>query len=121
MRIFVDENIPRMTANQLRDFGHDVIDIRRTNQEGISDDEIWQIVQREKRLLITTDKGFLEHRNSYHSGILVITLRQPNRCKIHEKVIQVISQFQSDEWSNTIVVIKDRIQSVWKLKELNED
>lgn len=90
MRIFVDENIPRMTANQLHDFGRDVLDIRRTIQEGISDDEIWQLVQRDKRLLITTDKGFLEHRDSYHSGIPVITLRQPNRYKIHEKIMKVI-------------------------------
>ncbi|MBA7708748.1 hypothetical protein ES703_117652 [subsurface metagenome] len=29
MRILVDENIPRMTVNQLRDNGHDVLDIRK--------------------------------------------------------------------------------------------
>ena len=91
MRILVDENIPRMTVNQLRDSGYDVLDIRRNHHEGMSDDEIWQLVQQEKRLLITTDKGFLEHRESYHSGVLVLTLRQPNRRKIHEKVMQVIS------------------------------
>ncbi len=117
MRIFVDENIPRMTVNQLRDSGHDVLDIRRTPREGMSDNEIWQLVQREERLLITTDKWFLEHRNSYHSGILVITLRQPNRYKIHEKVMQTLSQFERDEWASTSVVVRDRVQSVWRPKE----
>lgn len=55
MRIFVDENIPGETVIELKNRGHDVHDIRGTEMEGISDDEIWGIVINEKRLLITTD------------------------------------------------------------------
>ena len=33
MRIFVDENIPAMTVEALREAGHDVIDIRGTLDE----------------------------------------------------------------------------------------
>ncbi len=62
MRILVDENIPLMTAKELRSLGHDVMDIRGTNLEGIDDEELWKIVQKEKRLLITTDKGFARSR-----------------------------------------------------------
>ena len=53
MDIFVDENIPSITVVSLRAAKHDVKDIRGTKQEGISDDEIWQLTQREKRLLIS--------------------------------------------------------------------
>jgi predicted nuclease of predicted toxin-antitoxin system len=58
MKIFVDENIPLMTVRALREMGHDVIDIRGTADEGMIDDALWEIIQREERLLITTDKGF---------------------------------------------------------------
>lgn len=34
MRIPVDENIPVMTVRQVRDLGHDVLDIRGTGPEG---------------------------------------------------------------------------------------
>jgi predicted nuclease of predicted toxin-antitoxin system len=83
MKIFVDENIPFMTAQVLRDNGHDVLDIRGTPNEGIDDEVLWRMVQAEKRLLITTDKGFTQNRNESHHGILIIRLKQPNRQKIH--------------------------------------
>jgi uncharacterized protein with PIN domain len=66
MKIFVDENIPLMTVQALRDLGHDVRDIRRTADQGMTDDALWEMVQREGRLLITTDKGFAQHRDESH-------------------------------------------------------
>ena len=56
MKICVDENIPLVTVVELTELGHDVLDIRGTDEQGISDDILWEQVQREKRLLITTDK-----------------------------------------------------------------
>ncbi len=37
MRIFVDENIPKITVKLLKETGHDVRDIRGTNLEGMED------------------------------------------------------------------------------------
>src|SRR3972149_8949243 len=44
MKIFVDENIPAMTVLELRNAGHDVADIRGTENEGMNDES----VQRER-------------------------------------------------------------------------
>lgn len=38
MKICVDENIPLATVSELRSLGHDVLDIRGTSDQGISDD-----------------------------------------------------------------------------------
>jgi predicted nuclease of predicted toxin-antitoxin system len=46
MKIFVDENIPLMTIQALRDLGYDVLDIRRTVDQGMTDDALWEMVQR---------------------------------------------------------------------------
>jgi len=75
MKIFVDENIPSITVRELRSKGHDVRDIRKTADQGIPDTDLWQIAQQEKRLLITTDKGFSSQRHEKHHGILIIRLR----------------------------------------------
>ncbi len=69
----MDENIPLMTVKALRQLGHEVLDIRGTAIEGSEDETLWQIAQREKRLLITTDKGFTHHREESHHGILNCT------------------------------------------------
>ena len=68
MKIFVDENIPLMTVKELRSKGFDVRDIRGTSDHGITDEELWKIVQKEKRILIRTDKGFSAQRNEHTMG-----------------------------------------------------
>ena len=40
MKIFVDENIPSRTVEELRRLGHDVLDIRGTSDQGIDDDKL---------------------------------------------------------------------------------
>ena len=64
MKILVDENIPRITVNRLRELGHDVKDIRGTPDQGLDDLDLWSVAMTEGRLLITTDKGFTENRAS---------------------------------------------------------
>ena len=93
MRILVDENVPRMTVERMQELGHDVVDLRGTKREGLPDDQVWQAAESEKRLLITTDKGFLRRRRDAHSGLLVVALRKPNRLRIHERIMQVLRGF----------------------------
>lgn len=87
MRILVDENIPNIAVRELRAQGHDVLDIRGTERQGMLDDELWPFAQTERRMLITTDKGFSEHRDEQHCGILVVRLRQPNEQRIHSRIM----------------------------------
>jgi len=119
MKIFVDENIPLMTVRALREMGHDVLDIRGTADEGMIDDAIWEMIQHEERLLITTDKEFTQYRGELHHGILIVRLRQPNRRKIHQRVMQAMSQFSAKEWYGLLVVMRDVVQSVWRVGERN--
>ena len=101
-----------MTVRTLRDMGHDVLDIRSTPEEGMPDDHLWERIQTEERLLITTDKGFTQHRDELHHGILIVRLRQPNRHKIHQRVMQAMSRFEVQEWAGLLVVMRDTVQSV---------
>ena len=103
-----------MTVTKLSELRHDVTDFRGTLKEGISDDQIWEIVNAEKRLLITTDRGFLQHRRERHWGIIVVLLRKPNKFRIHESIMQVISGFREEEWPGLSVAVRDRVRSVWK-------
>ncbi|MBT9159676.1 MAG: DUF5615 family PIN-like protein [Dehalococcoidia bacterium] len=114
MKIFVDENIPLMTVRALRGMSYDVLDIRGTANEGMTDDAVWEMIQREGRLLITTDKGFTQHREELHHGILIVRLRQPNRRKIHQRVVQAMTGFAAQEWPGLLVVMRDVAQSVWR-------
>lgn len=107
MRILVDENIPKMTVEGLRAMGHDLKDVRGTSERGLSDPDLWNIALAEARLLITTDKGFSVHRTLPHHGILIVRLRQPNRHKINNAVMQAMRRFAEHDWPNRLVVVRD--------------
>jgi predicted nuclease of predicted toxin-antitoxin system len=112
VKILVDENIPSITVNALRTTGHEVLDIRGTPRQGIFDDELWSLAQTEGRMLVTTDKGFSEHRDERHHGILIVRLRQPNEQRIHARVMAAFQQFSEDRWPGLLVVLRDQVQSV---------
>ncbi len=112
MRILVDENIPNITVHALRAMGHDVLDIRSTERQGMFDEELWPFAQTEQRMFVTTDKGFSEHRDEQHCGILVVRLRQPNEQRIHARVLAAFRQFAEIDWPGLLVVMRDAVQSV---------
>ena len=114
MKIFVDENIPSRTVEELRALGHDVPDIRGTADQGMDDDRLWVRMFHEQRLLITTDKGFAQHRQEAHHGMLIVRLRQPNEQKIHARIIRAINQYPESDWQGLLVVMRDAVQSVWR-------
>ena len=111
MRVAVDENVPRSVVREFRDRGWDILDIRGTPQEGMADDQLWQLVQADQRLFVTTDKGFAHYREDRHAGMIIVTLKHPNSRKIFDRVMQALAQF--DEWENRLVVMRDTVQSVW--------
>ena len=117
MKIFVDEDIPLMTVLALRMMGHDVRDMRGTPNQGMHDDALWEMAQREERLLITTDKGFTQYRAVPHHGVLIIRLRRPNRHKIHQRIMQALRRFSDTDWPGLLVVMRDVAQSTWRVRE----
>jgi predicted nuclease of predicted toxin-antitoxin system len=117
MKILVDENIPLVTSRALRALGHEVSDVRGTPEQGMEDEILWEKAQHEQRVLITTDKGFARYREASHHGILIVRLRQPNRRKIHERVMRAIIQFGASEWRGMLVVMRDTLQSIFRRME----
>jgi predicted nuclease of predicted toxin-antitoxin system len=112
MKVLVDENVPRMTVDRLRELGHDVRDVRGTSGQGVQDPELWAAVMSERRMLVTTDRGFAAYRGPSHPGILIVRLRQPNRLKIHAAVMLALNRFPEGEWPGMLVVVRDTTVSV---------
>jgi len=112
VNIVADENIPKRTVVALRAQGHVVTDMRESQDKGANDDRVWALAQQERALLVTTDKGFARRRTPAHHGILVIRLRQPNRERIHERVMHAMAHFAESSWPGRTVVVRDHAQSV---------
>jgi predicted nuclease of predicted toxin-antitoxin system len=111
VKIVVDENIPLRTVEWLVAQGHVVLDARVTPLRSADDAVLWQAAQDNGALLISTDKGFAARWDEPHHGILVVRLRQPNRRKIHERIVMALEEHAAAEWKGLLVVMRDRVKS----------
>ncbi len=101
----------------MKQAGHDVVDVRGTPDEGSPDEVIWGIATSQARLLITTDKGFVQRRDEPHVGILVVRLKRPTGAEIHRRVMLALAQFPPHDWPGLVVVMRDVAQSTWRTGE----
>lgn len=62
MRIKVDEDLPSVIIRMLKNNGYEADSVIDQNMGGWKDPALWQVVQQEKRFLITADKGFANIR-----------------------------------------------------------
>ena len=58
MRFLLDENLPRLMAEMLRERGHAVLEAADSSLKSSDDLVIWQHAAREERVLITRDLDF---------------------------------------------------------------
>jgi Domain of unknown function (DUF5615) len=95
-----------------------VLDIRGSAEEGSDDPLLWEIALSQQRLLITTDKGFSRQRFEAHYGILIVRLRQPNRHKIHQRILDAMSMVPVEDWPGLLVTLRDQVSSLWRTRSL---
>ena len=75
MRLKVDEDLPRVAVEMLRDRGYEALSVVEQGMAGLKDPDLWQAVQAEQRFLVTADKGFADirfHAPGTHAGVLLL-------------------------------------------------
>jgi predicted nuclease of predicted toxin-antitoxin system len=98
MMIIADENIDARLIFQLRQLGFDVYSIQESNS-GISDNEVLQLANSKKVLLITEDADFgklVNQEKLDHRGILFIRLSSlPRLERIEIAFNQIASNYEA--------------------------
>jgi predicted nuclease of predicted toxin-antitoxin system len=107
MKIKLDENLPAILADSLRNLGHDVHTVLDEGLRGKEDRAIWNTAQAESRFLITQDLDFSDVRQfspGTHAGILLIRLREPSRRNLFATVQKLFRNENVHEWLGCFVV-----------------
>lgn len=89
MKFLLDENFPISAASVITGAGHEVIPFADVCSYGDTDEQVFQRAQELDAILLTSDRDFyhtvpLLHPN--HHGIVVLSLRQPNRRAIGDRL-----------------------------------
>jgi len=58
MKFLLDENFPKASETLLTELGHQVIDIRGSEFQGIDDVSLFDMAQEHEAVLLTTDRDF---------------------------------------------------------------
>jgi predicted nuclease of predicted toxin-antitoxin system len=114
MKVLLNENIPLLAVEALRELGHDVL-WARTAMRGAPDTTVLERALAEGRLVVTFDKDFGElvygAGKKASSGVVLFRIPQPSAVEVAR---QIVATFQSraDWQGNFSVVEPGRIRMV---------
>ncbi len=112
LKFLIDENMPRSTAEALKEIGYESLDVSDYKLSGESDEKIFKFAQNEKAVIITADRGFgniLRFPLGKHYGIIISNF--PNEMSTAEMNSHLVRQIQSlseDQISGSLVVIDSK-------------
>ncbi len=117
MRFFLDENFPKTAAKYLIENNHSVFDVRGTSKEGSADPDLFQMARVKNAIFLTTDKDFfhtIPHLFESHPGVVVVTLRKPNRRNILQKLKWELDNVNLEEFKDKVLLFKDATYAVYE-------
>ncbi|BAZ82146.1 DUF5615 family PIN-like protein [Sphaerospermopsis kisseleviana CS-549] len=96
VRLYADEQFPRVVSELLRNFGHDVLTVQEAGKanQSIPDEEVLNFAIQEERAILTLNRyDFIRlHRlQPNHSGIIVCT-NDSDRNRMSQRLHEAISQ-----------------------------
>jgi predicted nuclease of predicted toxin-antitoxin system len=107
----VDEDLPRQVADLFAERGYHAVTVVMQGWQGLPDDELWPRVQREKRWLVTADKGFADLRRyppGSHAGILLFRLDAESRRGYLELTQVVLERLDLSSLAGALIVVTRR-------------
>jgi predicted nuclease of predicted toxin-antitoxin system len=111
MHIKLDEDIPAIAAEWLRDRGYEGSTVRQQGMGGWKDAPLWEAVQAEQQFLLTADKGFGDIRNyppGTHHGVLLLRPDEDGIWPILDLLQQVLATIELSQLEGAVAVATPR-------------
>lgn len=111
MHIKVDEDLPSLAAEWLREKGYEASTVVEQGMSGWTDNALWQVIQTAQHFLLTADKGFADlrvHPPGSHAGILLLRPDEDGIRPILKLLENVLEQVDLETLSGTVTVATSR-------------
>lgn len=111
MLIKVDEDLPPIVAERLRQKGYNASTVVEQEMGGWKDPILWQAIQAEGRFLVTADKGFANikaYPPETHAGVLLLRPDDDGIRPILILLEEVLANFNLETLTKTVTVATSR-------------
>ena len=110
MKIKLDENLPIELVELLRVYNHDVATVYVEGLAGSADKTLFEVAQKEHRVILTLDKDFSDVRKyslGDHAGIIIFRLNNEGKGSIIRYVKNMLANYDLDEFMNALVIASE--------------
>lgn len=107
MKLLADENVSGVLVDQLLEYDYDILWIKRF-RPGASDDEVVEIASADRRVVITSDKGFGERVVRRGLPLGIILLRLQTLTPDEHVAVALRAILSRDDWDQYLSVVEPR-------------
>lgn len=107
----VDEDLPRSAVGLLRDQGYDALSVLEQGMGDWKDSDLWAAIQREKRFLVTADKGFADVRSyppGTHIGVLLLRPDEDGIRPLLQLLTRLLASYRLEDLAGRVTVVTPR-------------
>ncbi len=111
IKFLLDANLSPLSAQFLRNLGHDVLSLIESKQHHLKDPEVVRLAIEQERIILTFDQDFGEmyyHQQSGSFGVIVLRIHNQTVESVNRALQQFLSQYQHKLMQNpkSLLIIK---------------
>ena len=109
MRLLVDQDVYRITVEQLRKWGHDVVTAKEIGLQRATDKDLLRKAIEMNRLFVTRDKDFgalVFLEESLSNGVILLRIAPTTVEDVHHELYRLFKEHNEDELKNLFCVVE---------------
>jgi predicted nuclease of predicted toxin-antitoxin system len=118
MKILADQDVYRLTVEQLKQWGHDVITAKELGLHKSPDEELLKAGNKTRRLLITRDKDFgslIFLRTQESVGVILLRMGPKTVEKVHSELHRLFQEQDEEILKKSFCVVESKRYRIRRL------
>ncbi len=118
MRLLVDQDIYKISIDNLREWGHDVLTAKELGLQQASDQDLLKRAKEENRLLLTRDKGFgglVFLNKELSTGVILLRMTPVSAEEVHHELHRLLDEHDEDELKKAFCVVEPHRHRIRRL------
>jgi predicted nuclease of predicted toxin-antitoxin system len=120
MRLLADHDVYRVTVDQLRGWGHDVMTVKELNMHRASDRELLKFASETNWLFVTRDKDFgalVFLEDLFSTGVILLRITPQTLEDVHNELKRLLNEYPEDALNHLFCVVEPHRHRIRRLSK----